>query len=78
MINRNRIHWACRRGMLELDLFLLPFFNAKFDTLTSDEQEDFYVLLEESDPTLQDWLMNNSEVSNAKFSNHTPILSIKP
>lgn len=53
----NRIRWACRRGMLELDLFLLPFFDAQFSHLPEDEQKSFIALLECTDPQLFQWLM---------------------
>ena len=31
--DKARIKWACRRGMLELDVILLPYFEACFDDL---------------------------------------------
>ena len=53
----NRIRWACRRGMLELDLFLLPFFDSVFESLSLAEQHEFIAFLEQSDPDLFQWLM---------------------
>ncbi|HET9843329.1 MAG TPA: succinate dehydrogenase assembly factor 2, partial [Gammaproteobacteria bacterium] len=52
-----RIRLACRRGMLELDLFLLPFFEAVYSTLTEQEQEIFQSMLQQSDQQLQRWLL---------------------
>lgn len=51
----NRLRWRCRRGMLELDLLLLPFFDEVFSELTADEQAVFVRLLEQDDPDLLQW-----------------------
>lgn len=53
-----RLKWACRRGMLELDLILLPFFEDTFDQLTAPEQSDFEALLTCPDQDLYAWLLN--------------------
>ena len=34
--NKLRIEWDCRRGMLELDKIIMPFYKAHFDQLTDD------------------------------------------
>ena len=34
-----RLKWACRRGMLELDVLLLPFVEEAFDSLSYEDQE---------------------------------------
>ena len=31
--NKARIHWACRRGMRELDISIMPFFEYEYDSL---------------------------------------------
>lgn len=51
----NRLRWRCRRGMLELDLLLLPFFDEVFSELNADEQAVFVRLLEQDDPDLLQW-----------------------
>lgn len=58
-----RFRWACRRGMLELDLFLQPFFEARFEQLSAPEQQAFLELLECSDPQLFAWLMGQATPS---------------
>ena len=45
-MNKNRLLWASRRGMLELDLILTPFVENVYDTLSKDDQLRFEVLLE--------------------------------
>ena len=41
-----RIKWGCRRGMLELDVVIMPFFEECFDSLQEQEQREFVSLLE--------------------------------
>ena len=51
----NRLRWRSRRGMLELDLLLLPFFDDVFLELSDAEQQAFRRLLEHDDPDLLFW-----------------------
>lgn len=53
-----RVKWSCRRGMLELDLMLLPFFTAHYGQLSIREQQLFVKLLEYPDPELYDYLIS--------------------
>ena len=52
-----KLYWACRRGMLELDLLLIPFFEQNYDNLNDDEKVTFVHLLEIEDPTLYQWFI---------------------
>jgi antitoxin CptB len=52
---KNRLRWRSRRGMLELDLLLMPFFEEKFEALTEEQQQNFVKLLEQDDPDLIEW-----------------------
>ena len=54
--NLGRIRWKCRRGMLELDLMLLKFFDNHYADLSPKEKRHFEHLLEEPDPVLQEYL----------------------
>ncbi|MGE3920249.1 MAG: succinate dehydrogenase assembly factor 2 [Gammaproteobacteria bacterium] len=54
---KQRIEWACRRGMLELDMIFKPFFEAEFNQLSKEEQAIFLELLKCDDPDLFAWLM---------------------
>jgi len=51
-MNKNRLMWASRRGMLELDLILQPFVENTFDSLPEDDQLRFEALLEREDQQL--------------------------
>ena len=58
--NKARIHWACRRGMRELDISIMPFFE-------HDEKRIFIRLLECDDPDLFNWLMNHGKPADAEL-----------
>ena len=60
-MNKNRLLWASRRGMLELDLILSPFVENVYDSLTEDDQLRFEVLLECEDQTLFMWFMQREQ-----------------
>lgn len=59
-----RIKWACRRGMLELDVMIMPFFEQCFESLSETEQQDFVALLECDDPDLFTWVMEHGRSEN--------------
>ena len=63
-MNKNRLLWASRRGMLELDLILTPFIENVYDTLSKDDQLRFEVLLECEDQTLFMWFMQRENPDN--------------
>lgn len=60
MSNLNRVLWACRRGMLECDLFLIPFANNRYLALSAELQQDFETLLKLPDQTLYRCLMGEA------------------
>lgn len=62
--DKARIKWACRRGMLELDVIIMPFFEECFDDLNAQEKNDFVALLECDDPDLFNWLMGHGRSDN--------------
>lgn len=59
--NKARIHWACRRGMRELDISIMPFFEHEYDALGEEDKRAFVRLLQCDDPDLFNWLMNHGE-----------------
>ena len=56
-----KIQYQCRRGMLELDVFLMPFCRHCFLDLSKELQQVFIELLAEADPDLFNWLMGYGE-----------------
>ncbi|WP_159565903.1 FAD assembly factor SdhE [Budvicia diplopodorum] len=63
--NKNRVHWACRRGMRELDIAFMPFFETDYDSLSDEDKQQFVRLLECDDPQLYRWLMNQAVPEDA-------------
>ncbi|MGC0833928.1 FAD assembly factor SdhE [Pantoea agglomerans] len=59
--DKSRIQWACRRGMLELDVAIMPFFKFEYETLSDTDKQVFVDLLKSDDPDLFNWLMNHGE-----------------
>ena len=62
-----RLKWACRRGMLELDVLLLPFVEQAFDKLSFEQQETFERLLTSDDPDLYAWFMGHKDCPDTEF-----------
>lgn len=67
-IQKNRLKWRCRRGMLELDLLLNSYLEIHYDNLDQNEQKDFENLLELPDQTLQKWLTGNELPEDQQLS----------
>jgi antitoxin CptB len=51
-MHKNRLMWASRRGMLELDLILQPFVEQHYDNLSEADKSLFHSLLELEDQQL--------------------------
>jgi antitoxin CptB len=65
--NLQKIFWHSRRGMLELDLLLVPFATEVFEKLNYPEQVLYVELLEEEDQDIFNWLMRQTEPSQEKY-----------
>lgn len=68
ILQNKQIRWQCRRGMLELDLLLLKYFDACFEGLSGADQQIFIQFLKEPDQTLYRWLMGQSEPEKSQFA----------
>ena len=55
------------RGMRELDISIMPFFEHEYDSLSDDEKRIFIRLLECDDPDLFNWLMNHGKPADAEL-----------
>ncbi len=62
-----RLRWACRRGMLELDVLLGNFLEEAFLLLSDSEQALFIQLLDASDQDLFLWLTGKAVTSDQSF-----------
>ncbi len=63
-MKNERLRWACRRGMLELDMLLVPFFDQHFESLSTEQKKTFEELLSEQDPDLFSWFIGLSIPEN--------------
>lgn len=65
-MNIAQLLWQCRRGMLELDLLLIPFVENHYPTLTNTQQQTFQDLLHYPDPVIYAWIMGH-ETAEPEF-----------
>ncbi len=63
-----KIIWTCRRGMLELDVILIPFAKQYFEQLSEQQQAVFVRLLDEADPDLFNWLMGHGKPDDSELA----------
>jgi len=60
-VDIKRLWWGSRRGMLELDLILMPFLENVYPGLAQAAKEDYWALLEEQDQDIYAWCMRRDE-----------------
>ena len=60
-MDKNRLFWASRRGMLELDLILLPFIEQIYPELDAEDRERYHRLLDCEDQDLFDWFLRRQD-----------------
>ncbi len=59
------IYWRSRRGMLELELKLVPFVRDEYHNLSAQEQQAYEAMLGEEDWMLYDWIQGKAEPDDA-------------
>ena len=57
----NRLFWHSRRGMLELDVLLVPFVKEVYPSLDAEDQARYRKLLECEDQDMFGWFMERTE-----------------
>jgi antitoxin CptB len=62
-----KLRWACRRGMLELDVLLGNFLEEAYTTSSAEDQDLFVQLLSNSDQDLFTWLTGKVTPSDPKL-----------
>mgnify|MGYP003683114689 FL=1 len=60
-MDRNRLFWASRRGMLELDLVLLPFLENVYETLEQEDKERYWAMLDSEDQDMFSWFIHRKD-----------------
>jgi antitoxin CptB len=64
----NRMRWAARRGMLELDLVLEPFVNDRYALLSESDRQHFQQLMLCEDQELFGWFMQRSQPDDRELA----------
>lgn len=63
-----RIYWASRRGMLELDLVLMPFAENRVRELSEQDQQRYIRLLECEDTELFAWFLQRQRPQDSELA----------
>ncbi|WP_372869888.1 succinate dehydrogenase assembly factor 2 [Shewanella sp.] len=63
-----RVRWACRRGMLELDVLFQPFVEQYYEALSDADKAIFVRLLECEDPELFAWFMGHEKCQDPELA----------
>jgi antitoxin CptB len=64
----NRMRWAARRGMLELDLLLEPFVTSRYSQLSATEQQSFVKLMRCEDQDLFAWFIQREKPQDPELA----------
>jgi len=60
-VEMKRLYWHSRRGMLELDVLLVPFLEEAYSDLDAEDKLRYRKLLESEDQDMFGWFMQRSE-----------------
>lgn len=66
--NITKLQWACRRGMLELDVLLRNFLDERYASLSIEQKKSFIELLSCTDVELFAWLMGHETAPSLYIS----------
>ena len=64
---RNRLRWRSRRGMAELDVLFVPFFEEAFADLAEPMQQVYARMLDEEDPELWAWFSEQTVPQDPEY-----------
>ena len=63
----NRLRWRSHRGMAELDVLFVPFFEEAFEALSDDMKTVYARMLDEEDPELWSWFSEQSAPDDRQY-----------
>ena len=66
--SNERVYWHSRRGMLEIDLALMPFAKEVYPGLSDDDKATYVRLLQEEDQDLFAWILERSKPDDAALA----------
>jgi antitoxin CptB len=64
----NRMRWAARRGMLELDLVLEPFVQGRYSSLDETDRARFQELMLSEDQDLFAWFLRREQPADGELA----------
>ncbi|UBM26320.1 succinate dehydrogenase assembly factor 2 [Pseudomonas sp. p1(2021b)] len=70
----NRLFWHSRRGMLELDVLLVPFTQEVYPTLSEEDRELYRRLLTCEDQDMFGWFMERTESDDPELQRMVRII----
>ncbi|WP_252091444.1 succinate dehydrogenase assembly factor 2 [Pseudomonas sp. MWU13-3659] len=70
----NRLFWHSRRGMLELDVLLVPFTQEVYSSLSEDDRALYRRLLTCEDQDMFGWFMERSESEDPELQRMVRII----
>ena len=73
-MDKNRLFWASRRGMLELDLMFLPFAEKTYPQLSPEDQLRYQNLLDCEDQDLFSWLLRREKPQDEEIARIVDII----
>jgi antitoxin CptB len=76
-VNRARLRWRARRGLLENDLILTRFLDVHEESMSDEEVDAFSRLMDISDNALMDLLMGKSEPEDQLDLPHVKALLLR-
>lgn len=56
-----RLRWQCRRGIKEVEVLLIPFFEDKYPGLSDEDKQLFEKLLDQHDVEMFEWFTHRSK-----------------
>lgn len=62
-----KLYWHSRRGMLELDLVLVPFAETVLPTLSGEQRQVYRELLDHEDQDLYTWLVGRAPAPDERL-----------
>jgi antitoxin CptB len=67
-LNVNQLKWRCRRGIKEVELLLIPYFDSYFSQLSTTGQKCFTEILKEDDVVLFEWFTQRAEPTDPQMA----------
>lgn len=72
--DKARLKWACRRGMLELDVLFMPFVDEAWEQLSDENKVIFERLLTCQDPELFAWFMGHEKCEDQQLNSMVQLI----